>query len=91
MRIGVLIRSGVAVIFGAFCSIAALAADIVLAQSAALSGPAQALGREMQAGAMLYFDSVNAAGGVRGKRIVLKTLDDGYEPKRARAKYRKVR
>lgn len=78
----VIFRLCSAAILGGVCA-TAFAADIVLAQSAALSGPAQALGREMQAGAMLYFDSVNAAGGVRGKRIVLKTLDDGYEPKRA--------
>lgn len=59
--------------------------DIVLGQSAALSGPAQELGREMQLGAKTYFDQVNAAGGIKGRKIVLKTLDDGYEPPRAEA------
>ena len=61
------------------------AQDIVLGQSVALSGPAQELGREMQLGAKTYFDQVNAAGGIRGRMIVLKTLDDGYEPPRAAA------
>ena len=61
------------------------AQDIVLGQSVALSGPAQELGREMQLGAKTYFDQVNAAGGIRGRKIVLKTLDDGYEPPRAEA------
>jgi ABC-type branched-subunit amino acid transport system substrate-binding protein len=56
---------------------------IVLGQSAALSGPAQALGTAMRDGALAYFDSVNAAGGVSGRKIVLKTLDDGYDPARA--------
>ncbi|MEO7252907.1 MAG: ABC transporter substrate-binding protein [Casimicrobium sp.] len=63
----------------------ARAEDIVLGQSVALSGPAQELGREMQLGAKTYFDQVNASGGIRGRKIVLKTLDDGYEPPRAAA------
>ena len=65
------------------------AQDIVLGQSVALTGPAQELGKEMQLGAKTYFDSVNAAGGVRGKKIVLRTLDDGYEPPRAEANTKK--
>ena len=63
--------------------------DIVLGQSVALSGPAQELGKEMQLGARTYFDAVNASGGIRGKKIVLRTLDDGYEPPRAEANTRK--
>ena len=59
------------------------ATSIVLGQSAALSGPAQQLGIEMRDGAQAYFDAVNAKGGVAGRQIVLKTLDDGYEPDRA--------
>jgi branched-chain amino acid transport system substrate-binding protein len=63
--------------------------EIVLGQSVALSGPAQELGKEMQLGAKTYFDLVNAAGGVRGRKIVLRTLDDGYEPPRAEANTKK--
>jgi branched-chain amino acid transport system substrate-binding protein len=59
--------------------------QVVLGQSVALSGPAEQLGKDMQLGASLYFDSVNAKGGVNGRKIVLKTLDDGYEPPRAAA------
>jgi branched-chain amino acid transport system substrate-binding protein len=65
------------------------AQEIVLGQSVALSGPAQELGKEMQLGAKLYFDKVNADGGVRGKKIVLRTLDDGYEGDRAVANTKK--
>ncbi|MCB1917250.1 MAG: ABC transporter substrate-binding protein [Rhodocyclaceae bacterium] len=61
---------------------------VVLGQSAALSGPAEALGREMRLGAKLYFDQINAAGGVHGRRIELRSLDDGYEPDRAAANTR---
>lgn len=68
----------------------AFAQDIVLGQSVALSGPAAELGREMQFGAQIYFDSINAAGGIRGRKIVLKTMDDGYEPTRAEANTRRL-
>ena len=57
--------------------------QVVLGQSVALTGPAQQLGLDMQLGASLYFNQVNARGGVNGRRIVLKTLDDGYEANRA--------
>lgn len=57
--------------------------EIVLGQSAAMTGPAAQLGKDMRAGAMLYFDQVNEHGGVYGRKIVLKSLDDGYEPNRA--------
>ena len=58
---------------------------ILIGQSAAFSGPAMELGTEMRAGAMAYFQSVNAAGGVNGRQIELRSLDDGYEPNRAAA------
>lgn len=64
--------------------------QIVLGQSAALTGPAQELGKDMQFGANLYFNHVNAAGGVNGRKIVLKSLDDGYEPPRAAENTKKL-
>jgi branched-chain amino acid transport system substrate-binding protein len=64
--------------------------QILLGQSVALTGPAEQLGKDMQSGAMLYFDSVNAKGGVNGRKIVLKTLDDGYDPPRAAENTRKL-
>jgi len=57
--------------------------QVLLGQSVALTGPAEQLGKDMQLGASLYFNWVNSHGGVNGRRIVLKTLDDGYDPKRA--------
>jgi ABC-type branched-subunit amino acid transport system substrate-binding protein len=62
---------------------------IVIGQSAATTGPASELGTEMRAGAMAYFNAVNARGGVNGRRIELRTLDDGYEPDRALANTRR--
>lgn len=58
---------------------------ITLGQSAALTGPAQELGKNMRSGALAYFDYINAKGGVFGRRIVLQSLDDGYEADRAAA------
>src|SRR5688572_9259700 len=64
--------------------------EIVLGQSVALSGPAQQLGLDMQMGANLYFNEVNRKGGVNGRKIVLKTLDDGYESARAAENTKKL-
>lgn len=64
--------------------------QIVLGQSAALTGPAAQLGQDMRTGAMLYFNTINERGGVNGRKIVLKTLDDGYDPARAAANTKKL-
>lgn len=64
--------------------------EILIGQSAAFSGPAAGLGTEMRSGAQLYFDQINEAGGVHGRRIKLVALDDGYEPERAAANTRKL-
>jgi len=63
---------------------------VLLGQSAALAGPAAALGTEMRDGALAYFHVVNAGGGVNGRKIELRSLDDGYEPDRAAANTRKL-
>lgn len=44
--------------------------EIRIGQAVALSGPAQGLGKEMQAGANAYFSSVNDKGGVHGRKSV---------------------
>jgi branched-chain amino acid transport system substrate-binding protein len=58
---------------------------IVLGQSAAFSGPAAQLGIQMNRGAKLCFDAVNAAGGIHGAQIELRTMDDMYEPDKCKA------
>ena len=55
--------------------------SIRIGQSAPFSGPAGDLGRDYRLGAQLVFDTVNAQGGVYGRRIVLVSRDDRYEPK----------
>ena len=58
---------------------------LVLGQSAPNTGPSAQLGIQLNRGARLYFDKVNAAGGVNGQKIELRMLDDGYDPPRAKA------
>jgi len=58
---------------------------IVLGQSAAFSGPAAQLGIQLNMGAKLFFNALNASGGVNGSTVELRTLDDGYEPDRCKA------
>jgi branched-chain amino acid transport system substrate-binding protein len=58
---------------------------LVLGQSAAFSGPAAQLGIQMNRGAKLCFDQVNANGGINGTLLDLRTLDDGYDPARCKA------
>ncbi|HXZ54374.1 MAG TPA: ABC transporter substrate-binding protein, partial [Burkholderiales bacterium] len=52
---------------------------ILLGQSAAFTGPAAQLGIQLNIGTKAYFDHINAQGGIFGRKIELKTLDDRYE------------
>ncbi|MBK7063024.1 MAG: ABC transporter substrate-binding protein [Rubrivivax sp.] len=58
---------------------------LVLGQSAATTGAAAQLGIQMHHGVKLYFDQFNALGGVGGRAVEVKLLDDGYEPDRCKA------
>ena len=63
---------------------------LVLGQSAAFSGPSAQLGQQYNLGAQLYFDKLNASGGINGRPVLLKKLDDGYEPERCAANTRQL-
>lgn len=56
------------------------AEEIVIGMSAAFRGPSRGLGIELYRGSMAYFEEVNKAGGVHGRKIVLKVYDDNYNP-----------
>jgi ABC-type branched-subunit amino acid transport system substrate-binding protein len=58
---------------------------IVLGQSAPFSGPSEELGNQYHQGARMYYEALNAKGGVGGRQIELKRLDDGYDPERCAA------
>ena len=59
---------------------AQLEGKIILGQSAAFTGPAAQLGIQFHQGAKVYFDQINAQGGIGRQQIEIRTLDDGYEP-----------
>ena len=63
---------------------------VLFGQSAAFSGPAEALGRGMQIGVRAAFEERNRAGGVHGRRLELVSLDDTYEPELAIANTRRL-
>ena len=56
---------------------------VVFGQSAALSGPAAELGVGMRLGILAAFEEANRAGGVNGRLLELRSLDDKYEPEAA--------
>src|SRR5215469_2448232 len=56
---------------------------ITFGQVAALDGPASALGTGMKLGIEAAFAEVNKAGGIKGRKLELKSVDDGYEPTKA--------
>jgi branched-chain amino acid transport system substrate-binding protein len=62
---------------------AARAEDLIVGQVADQSGFFADATRDFIAGARTYFDFVNASGGVRGRRIMLRVADDGGDPTRS--------
>jgi len=54
--------------------------EIRLGMSADFSASARALSIELYRGAMAYLLPLNNAGGVNGRRVVIKPYDDQYEP-----------
>ena len=54
--------------------------EIQLGQAAALQGPAAQLGLSMKDGLTACFNGVNKSGGINGRKIVLRSINDGYEP-----------
>jgi branched-chain amino acid transport system substrate-binding protein len=65
-------------------------ADILVGQTADFSGPVAAGVKETAAGAKLWIDHVNAAGGVNGEQIKVVTMDDKFEPALAAANAREL-
>jgi ABC-type branched-subunit amino acid transport system substrate-binding protein len=62
--------------------------EILLGQSAVLSGPLSPGAIAAQQGAKLLFDEVNAQGGVAERRLRLLAMDDGLDPAKAVGNYR---
>jgi branched-chain amino acid transport system substrate-binding protein len=60
-------------------------ADILLGHSGDLSGTSAALTKDYLRGMNAYFEEVNRKGGIRGEKIRLVSLDDGFNPERTAA------
>lgn len=73
---------GVGLAAALVCPVAAWS-QIRIGQTAGFSGPVAAGVQETTDGAKLYFDMVNAKGGVNGQKIELVSLDDKFDPKLA--------
>ncbi|RYY99209.1 MAG: amino acid ABC transporter substrate-binding protein, partial [Comamonadaceae bacterium] len=58
-------------------------AQIVIGQTAGITGPVASSVNETIAGTQLLIDAVNAQGGVHGETVDVMRLDDGFDPKRA--------
>jgi branched-chain amino acid transport system substrate-binding protein len=62
---------------------------ITLGASIALTGDGAGVGNQIVNGANLYFDKVNTQGGINGRKVIYKPLDDHYEKKLAKANVEK--
>lgn len=63
---------------------------IVLGQTLSLQGGKNAYGVAAAQGMKLYFDQINAAGGLFGRKIVTRILDDEAKPDKAEANAREL-
>ena len=68
----------------------ATTAQIRVGQTAGFTGAVAASVKEATDGAKLYFDAVNARGGVNGQKIELISLDDKFDPALALENARKL-
>ena len=64
--------------------------EIIIGQSIALQDGKNIYGVAAAQGAKLYFDMVNSGGGLHGRKIVLRVLDDGNKAANAEANARKL-
>jgi branched-chain amino acid transport system substrate-binding protein len=71
---------GTIAILAGLSACAYAAEPIIVGRSLPLSGPLKTIGEAKRDGADAYIAKVNAAGGVGGRSIEIKTLDDVYTP-----------
>jgi branched-chain amino acid transport system substrate-binding protein len=64
--------------------------EILIGSCSALEGPSKFLGTETVTGAKAYFDTVNEAGGVEGRKLRLVVSDDSYDPAKTQACFDKM-
>ena len=57
----------------------------LIGQTSDFSGPTAPGVKENTAGALLYFKAVNARGGVHGRPVELRAMDDHFDPEQTRS------
>lgn len=77
------IMTSLACAVGGSVPYAAWADDILIGASLPLSGPNAAAGNEGLMAAKAAFETINAAGGIAGRKIQLIALDDEFSPSKA--------
>ena len=63
--------------------------EIKIGQTAAFSGPASAFGLYARS-QLAYYQMINAAGGINGRKITMLSLDDGFSPPKTVEQVRKL-
>src|SRR5579864_8435480 len=63
---------------------------ILIGSCSALDGPAHFLGQQTVLGATTYLHSINDEGGVFGRKVQLQAFDDGYDPEKAPACFKRM-
>ncbi len=66
------------------------AGEIVIGQTAALTGILAAANLDVNRGIRAHLAEVNAKGGVGGRKIKFVSLDDGYDPEKAKANFKEL-
>src|SRR5437763_1110471 len=66
------------------------ATTITLGSTQPLTGPAAAGYSEISAASNAYFQYINANGGINGRKIIYKYLDDGYDPSKTVSQTKKL-
>jgi branched-chain amino acid transport system substrate-binding protein len=64
--------------------------SILIGSCSALDGPARFLGNQTVLGATTYLHSINDQGGIFGRKVQLLAFDDGYDPEKAPACFRRM-
>jgi len=64
--------------------------EVVFGQTAGITGPVAGSVKESNEGIKLYFDWINAQGGVFGRKLVLESRDDKFDPKLAAENARRI-
>jgi branched-chain amino acid transport system substrate-binding protein len=64
--------------------------EVLIGSCSALEGPSHFLGTETVTGAKAYFDMINDAGGVDGRKLKLVSYDDSYDPAKTEACFNRL-